>query len=414
MLYKTFKSNVSGDGFFSTRRAVSFLPLINSSGDKGCALHLLFGDFTGPKATKMTECFSWIRTKYGLNANSTMADVNWAFRDWNMGAVVLISVIILPGILGNSLVMAIFYREFKRSSYRTFVLWLAMLDLAGCLLVMPYLLVNIITPVSMDNEIVCKVGRFLSYVIMMTSHFILVVIAVDRYRKICAPHSLQIAQSQTSRFCLGMLIFSVVISIPAVILYGNSTLDIGIQGLKATRCFTADQYKDSPAHLGYYIFINILGAMVTILISVLYFQVIRKIRRQLQVKKSVPHPNVPKLQHGVSGLEEKINRKLVKTTVTLLAVTVVFVITIFPHTLLALVDYSLLNFFCHLSFAEGVSYNTAMHFFLLNSVLNCVIYGFTDKRFKKKFLLLFGRQQFTVNNDIQETTDGTSSNHILT
>lgn len=316
----------------------------------------------------MSECFSWIKTRYGLNANSTMSDVNWAFREWNMGVIVLISVIILPGILGNSLVMAIFYREFKKSAYRTFVLWLAVLDLAGCLLVMPYLLVNVLTPVSMDNEVVCKVGRFLSYVIMMTSHFILVVIAVD------------------------------------------SSLDIGIPRLKATRCFTVDKYKDSSAHLVYYIVINVLGAMVTLLISVLYFQVIRKIRKQFQENESALHLSVPKLQHGGSDWEEKINRKLVKTTVTLLAVTVVFVLTIFPHTLLALVDYSVHDFFCHLSFAEGVAYNTAMHFFLLNSVLNSVIYGFTDKRFKKRFLLLFKRQQFNVNN--QETTDGTSSNNI--
>lgn len=249
----------------------------------------------------MSECFSWIKTKYGLNENSTMSDVNLAFRDWNMGALVLISVIILPGILGNSLVMAIFYREFKKSAYRTFVLWLAVLDLAGCLLVMPYLLVNIVTPVSMDNEVVCKVGRFLSYVIMMTSHFILVVIAVDRYRKICKPHSFQIAQSQTSRCCLGMLIFSLILSIPAVILYGNSSLDIGIPGLKATRCFTADKYKDSPAHLIYYIVINVLGAMVTLLISVLYFQVIRKIRKQFQENERTLHPSVPKLQHSGSN-----------------------------------------------------------------------------------------------------------------
>lgn len=359
----------------------------------------------------MSECFSWIKTKYGLNANSTMSDVNLAFRDWNMGALVLISVIILPGILGNSLVMAIFYREFKKSAYRTFVLWLAVLDLAGCLLVMPYLLVNIVTPVSMDNEVVCKVGRFLSYVIMMTSHFILVVIAVDRYRKICKPHSFQIAQSQTSRCCLGMLIFSLILSIPAVILYGNSSLDIGIPGLKATRCFTADKYKDSPAHLIYYIVINVVGAMVTLLISALYFQVIRKIRKQFQENERTLHPSVPKLQHSGSNWEKKINRKLVKTTVTLLAVTVVFVLTVFPHTLLALVDYSVGSFFCRLSFAEGVAYNTAMHFFLLNSVLNSVIYGFTDKRFKRRFLLLFKRQQFNVNN--QETTDGTSSNNVI-
>uniref|UniRef100_A0A8W8J6U2 G-protein coupled receptors family 1 profile domain-containing protein n=1 Tax=Magallana gigas TaxID=29159 RepID=A0A8W8J6U2_MAGGI len=263
-----------------------------------------------------------------------MSDVNLAFRDWNMGALVLISVIILPGILGNSLVMAIFYREFKKSAYRTFVLWLAVLDLAGCLLVMPYLLVNIVTPVSMDNEVVCKVGRFLSYVIMMTSHFILVVIAVD------------------------------------------SSLDIGIPGLKATRCFTADKYKDSPAHLIYYIVINVVGAMVTLLISVLYFQVIRKIRKQFQENERTLHPSVPKLQH--SG---------------------------------TLVDYSVGSFFCRLSFAEGVAYNTAMYFFLLNSVLNSVIYGFTDKRFKRRFLLLFKRQQFNVNN--QETTDGTSSNNVI-
>ncbi|XP_048769321.1 kappa-type opioid receptor-like [Ostrea edulis] len=363
----------------------------------------------------MEGCFSWIKTKYGLNANSSMSEVNAAFRDWNMGALVLISVLILPGMLGNSLVMAIFYRDFKKSAYRTFVLWLAALDLAGCMIVMPYLMVNIITPVTMDNEIVCKLGRFLSYVIMMTSHFILVVIAADRYRKICKPHSLQIPQSQTSRYCLGMLTLSIVVSIPAPILYGNSTLDIGIPGLKATRCFTADEYMDTPAHLIYYGVINALGGTITVIITALYVQVIRRIRYQFREKEHEIARNIrrnAKLSENGNACEVKINRKLVRTTVTLLAVTVVFVITIFPHTVLALVDYSVRTFYCRLSFSDGVMFNIAMHFFLPNNVLNSVIYGFTDKRFKKRFLLLFRRQQFNVNGDYGESSDAISSDRL--
>ncbi|XP_061177209.1 kappa-type opioid receptor-like [Saccostrea echinata] len=358
----------------------------------------------------MENCFLWIETKYGLNANSSMAELNKVFRDWNMAALVLIGVLILPGILGNSLVVAIFYRDFKKSAYRTFVLWLAVLDLAGCIIVMPYLMVNIITPVTMDNEIICKVGKFLSYAIMMTSYFILVIIALDRYRKICRPHSLQILQSQTSRYCLGMLTLSVIISVPAPILYGNSSLDIGIPGLKATRCFTMDKYKGTPAHLLYYAVINVLGATVTLIITILYVQVIRRIRYQFRQNKEIS-PNIrrnDKLTQKGSTSEEKINRKLVRTTVTLLAVTIIFVITIFPHTVLSLIDYSVQNFFCRLSFEEGVAYNFAIHFFLLNNVLNCVIYGFTDKQFKRRILLLFRRQQF----NLSESSDGNSSNKI--
>lgn len=133
----------------------------------------------------MLECFLWIKIKYGLNVNFMMLDVNLVFRDWNMGVLVFISVIILFGILGNFLVMVIFYREFKKLVYRMFVLWFVVLDFVGCFLVMLYFLVNIVILVFMDNEVVCKVGRFLLYVIMMMLYFILVVIVVDRYCKIC-------------------------------------------------------------------------------------------------------------------------------------------------------------------------------------------------------------------------------------
>lgn len=133
----------------------------------------------------MLECFFWIKIKYGLNVNFMMLDVNLVFRDWNMGVLVFISVIILFGILGNFLVMVIFYREFKKLVYRMFVLWFVVLDFVGCFLVMLYFLVNIVILVFMDNEVVCKVGRFLFYVIMMMLYFILVVIVVDRYCKIC-------------------------------------------------------------------------------------------------------------------------------------------------------------------------------------------------------------------------------------
>lgn len=77
--------------------------------------------------------------------------------------------------------------------------------------------------------------------------------------------------------------------------------------------------------------------------------------------------------------------------VMLLVVIVVFVLIIFFYILLVLVDYLVGSFFCCLSFVEGVVYNMVMYFFLLNSVLNSVIYGFMDKRFKRRFLLLFKR-----------------------
>lgn len=68
-----------------------------------------------------------------------------------------------------------------------------------------------------------------------------------------------------------MLIFLLIFFIFVVILYGNSSLDIGILGLKVIWCFMVDKYKDFFVYFIYYIVINVLGVMVILFIFVFYF-----------------------------------------------------------------------------------------------------------------------------------------------
>ena len=82
---------------------------------------------------------------------------------------VIISVIVIMilGILGNSLVCYIYYFKMKKTPSHYFVLFLASLDLVSCCIGMPAELMDLFMPFTFTKPFACKFLRFvLSFTII--------------------------------------------------------------------------------------------------------------------------------------------------------------------------------------------------------------------------------------------------------
>jgi hypothetical protein len=315
-------------------------------------------------------CPDWIYSMEWSNA-STIEDVNRLFMVRNIPGLIFVCTLMVTGILGNALVLYIFGTRFARSNYRTYVLCLALLDEISSCIVMPFIIVYLIYPKNFPGSVLCKFGHFVGYYTSTASAFVLILIAIDRYRKICQPLKRQISKRLAQRSCLIINIMSLVISIQSPIIYGTSTNPTGISGIEETVCFMENNKVDFGK--AFYIQLQVCLAFVIVFITILYFQIMQKLdihRRE----------SISRLSRQTSG--PKIIRTR-KTTITFIVITSIFAISSEIHHALAMILHFVRNLECHMNRTEG----SVFYFFLwtvfINNVSNPFIYGVSDDRFRK-------------------------------
>ena len=69
---------------------------------------------------------------------------------------------------------------------------------------------------------VCKFLKFVSHLMCTASAKTLLLIAIDRYRKICVPHGKQMSIAVCKALCGIVMVVSSLVAWPAAVLYGHS------------------------------------------------------------------------------------------------------------------------------------------------------------------------------------------------
>ena len=193
------------------------------------------------------------------------------------------ALILTIGLFGNLLVLIVYTFRYKRSQARGFILFLATNDFLMCLFGLPYQLIDMVNPYTYTYGTWCKVSSFIVLTLFHISVFGLVVIAVDRYTKICHP----LGKFHTQYFgkrraCVIAVILGVLLSWPILILYGPSEMDTGVQNITGYACYY--EYADPESN---YVLIYSMTTLCfcvgsTICLIVLYSLVFCKIYSRYQ------------------------------------------------------------------------------------------------------------------------------------
>ena len=171
------------------------------------------------------------------------------------------------GLIGNSFVLYVYKFKFKRTSARTYILCLALLDFLVCSIGIPYHVLDLTYIVTYHYTELCKALSFLVGSVNLSSVFVLIVIAVDRYLKVCRPLKKQLIDFGDRLACAIAIICAIVISVPNAILYGKST--VIHEGLSGVECFIDDDFAESLfaiAYLGFYFLVFIICILTLIII----------------------------------------------------------------------------------------------------------------------------------------------------
>ncbi|XP_046331804.2 orexin receptor type 2-like [Haliotis rufescens] len=223
-------------------------------------------------------------------------------------AILFLAILMLVGCIGNSLVFYVYHLKMKRSTTRLYILSLAAFDLLNCVVCIPHEIADMRYNFTFGRYALCKVIRVLIVFSSFGSGSVLLVVAVDRYKKVCRPFQKQITLRTAQVAVTICTVASCLLSLPAFVIYGSRTVPTDIISINGSDCSISDEYINSPFPLLYNgIHFSIFVPSVLCLI-VLYSLIKRQVGKQHSYRNKMNcHQNVPSSQNRDGGKEINSN-----------------------------------------------------------------------------------------------------------
>ncbi|KAL3873967.1 hypothetical protein ACJMK2_037041 [Sinanodonta woodiana] len=368
--------------------------------------------------------------------------------------IIYLCLVLLVGIIGNSLVVYVYHYRLRRSPSRYFIIYLAVQDLLSCSLGCPIEIVDLAEPYVFTATWACKIMRFVTSVTIMSSCFILICVSFDRFYKICNPlKGFPIRKVKLVFLCLTCL--SVLLSWPAFVVFGKRTVETEISGINGTECSTSDGIVGTSYPIIYYVVLFICYLLLLIIFGFFYARIGYEIfkRKRLSVRDTwtagMRNANDGNAKHSnrlsTEGLEDmsvvssqteentkeapsrkisedtnfspnqksqtqrkttsldalksfkvkisfgRMSVRTVRTTVVFFAVTVAFVVSFMPYLIANIIKFKKLAFTDTSDRSIYVIYNFCVRSYFVSSCINPIIYGAMNRSFRKECKYTFRR-----------------------
>lgn len=194
----------------------------------------------------------------------------------------------MVSIMGNSVVLHIFRTKYKKSNYRFFVLLLASFDFGTAIVFVMKEQFRIQRVYHGGTTITCQILNYVGHSVGIGTVFMILFIAVERYKKICTPFQTQFTIAQCGRFCAIAIIISAILNIPSIFIFGKR--DFIIENLNATRCDVLKKFDETVFPILYFGSLNTVCIAVVICIIVIQLNIRAVIYRKSQLKKKISLP----------------------------------------------------------------------------------------------------------------------------
>lgn len=385
-------------------------------------------------------------TKGGIGP-LTAEDLNAREVPLYIPALVYTCLLLVVGVPGNSIVLYVYFQKWGRSSTRTFILGLAMLDLVNCLVTYPMEIALMIRPFLFDFPVLCKVTRFATYCCNTASGLVLIAIAVDRYQRICRP----LSKPMTTRTAKIIIFSSTGVAVaflwPSLVLYGTQSIPVTRTAILKL-CLIQDNYVITDYPLIFFVFNGVCTIFIFLILTILYALVgmqvcklrtfrskscsvtslsefadeddqlylgnckdqdktqreLRPLRQKRSDRETSSNEDIPPapgaiklvfkttsdtLKKARKSVSDRRLRRVGKTTIMLFLVTLVYVLCFTPF--LGIVFHRTIHkeSFKELTRSEKMGFYVLLRSYLLNCAINPIIYSFCNDLFRRECAFLF-------------------------
>ncbi|GFO46202.1 neuropeptide ff receptor 2 [Plakobranchus ocellatus] len=160
-------------------------------------------------------------------------------------AMVAILLMALVGLIGNSLVLYVYYRKFRPNATRIFICVIAVFDLVSNVLLIPGEVYDMFHLWDFDEPDLCRTRLCLNSLITMMSALVLSALAVLRYRKVCVPFGWQITIRHAKILSVIILMMCILFSAPYAIINGRQTKVTPDPRIYGSECTIDDAFVDT-------------------------------------------------------------------------------------------------------------------------------------------------------------------------
>lgn len=189
------------------------------------------------------------------------------------------------GIIGNILVLLVFSlgREFRNNNFKVFVICLGIVDLLTCIFLIPAEIAKHRNYFSFENLFMCKTKCLFNVWAGCAAALALLIICIDRFRKVCQPLKKQIAPNLALKLCI-LLAFAVpiILSWPGAMMCGikeDNKTNIYNTTTVVYLCETEPKYNNSIWRYVYKFTFVVLLVGVSISCLVMYILIGCQIKR---------------------------------------------------------------------------------------------------------------------------------------
>ncbi|KAK3094579.1 hypothetical protein FSP39_003619 [Pinctada imbricata] len=317
---------------------------------------------SGPNSTNHSGLLSAIIEEFKQNDR-------WFDSRTETFFIILYSVVIVTGVLGNSIVCYVVWRyKHLRKPRNLLIVNLAACDIIMCLFCLPFSLMKLTIKNWYFGEFLCRVVPSLQNIDVFVSTFSVVGIAIDRYWAIVCVVVNDAHQHMTSCMILIIWVLAIVFCLPMVIF--NSVMDVGDGLLKVC----AEAWPSSTVKALYTIFVMVIQYMLPlIIISSIHAKICHVLRSRIQRDPITRH----EMQRALRDIKRHKKNMLLLTTVA-----VTFAITWLPWTVLNVTaDFEYYFLKCNFNFWYAICLLVAM----CSSCTNPILYGWFNANFREAF-----------------------------
>lgn len=192
--------------------------------------------------------------------------------------VVFMIILVLGGIPGNLIVIAVYRKHKKKTNAVLFILCLAYVDLMTVCLVHPYIIFKLFNSSDQNWEMLCKICEFGIHASLCVSVGILLTVSIDRYIAICWPLKYIYYQAFSPYVMIGCCVFGILLSSPIIVFYGKHEVIVNVAGLslQAYVCDINNVYQHSSSHNMFSSFMFFMFILVCSCLVIFYSCVARK------------------------------------------------------------------------------------------------------------------------------------------
>ena len=351
---------------------------------------------------------------------------------------VILTLYLFLGVAGNCVVLYVYKFHFTgKLKERYFTPVLALTDLLACIVCGSFGLLDNSLYLNFNNTYLCKTMYFLVFLSTSMSVMLLLIIAVQRYRKIVKPLGRQMDTKQNRVALLSAFFFSFIFAFPTPFIYGtkpetknNGTLILGM------RC-TADTEENPVLSMVYSSLVGIITLIIIGSLIGIYLHIAWAIYKHMkfqrkfvnaegssdiqtteveresdidgknlsykncndekcdQQTKNAKEPGLPNQdaverrtnstysRKSMQDERERTNKKIMyKFTLMFMLITVIFLICYIPTTTVIFLYALNAIKWDELSISERAAGRFVNTLYIINNVANPFVYAFLDTKFR--------------------------------